>query len=62
MVGPVDGECDRVVVYGHVRFAVGAGNTGTCAATAGEKINNQFFLEREAHGRRGLKCGHRYSG
>ncbi len=50
MVGAVHGEGDGVVVYHHMRLAVGLGDPTAGANTVREEIENQFLFEEQGEG------------
>ncbi|MNN02636.1 hypothetical protein D3C81_1153030 [compost metagenome] len=49
VVGAVNRQRDRVVVYRDIRLPVRPGNPGAGATSAGEQVHHQFLFEWQAH-------------
>ena len=49
VVGAVNRQGDRVVVYRDIRLPVRPGYPGAGTAAAGEQVNHQFLFEWQSH-------------
>ncbi|MCY1431071.1 hypothetical protein D9M71_470330 [compost metagenome] len=68
VVGAVNRQGDRVVVYRDIRLPVSPGYPGAGTAATGEQVHHQFLFEWQAHAwltvdefGQFLFCGHRSS-